>query len=60
MFPLDPRTIERLAKVIVDIDGPYERKGWQLETLLGHAGWDDAPSYDGSARVPWLIEEMNE
>ena len=58
MFPLDPRTIERLAKVIVDLDGPYERKGWQLEELLNNAGWADPPEYDGSARVPWLIDQM--
>lgn len=58
MFPLDPRTVERLAKVIVDADGPYERKGWQLEQLLRHAGWADPPEYDDSPRVPWLIEQM--
>jgi len=60
MFPLDRRTVERLAKVIVDIDGPYERKGWQLEELLNNAGWTDPPEYDGSARVPWLIDQMME
>lgn len=60
MFPLDPRTVERLAAVIVDIEGPYERKGWQLERLLQHVGWQDVPPYDGSPRIPWLVEQMTE
>jgi hypothetical protein len=60
MFPLDPRTIERLAEVIVDIEGPYERKGWQLERLLEHAGWQNVPPYDGSPRIPWLSEQMTD
>jgi hypothetical protein len=58
MFPLDQKTVERLAKVIVDPDGLYERKGWQLEELLNNAGWIDPPEYDGSARIPWLIDQM--
>lgn len=58
MFPLDPKTVQRLARVIVDIDGPYERRGWQLEALLQHAGWQNMPAYDGSARVPWFIEQL--
>lgn len=60
MFPLDPKTVERAARVIVDVDGPYQRKGWELEQLLRHAGWTDPPEYDGSARVPWLVEQMEE
>ncbi|MFB8761224.1 hypothetical protein [Nocardiopsis alba] len=58
MFPLDSRTVERLAKVIVDIDGPYERKGWEVEGLLERAAWPGSPEYDGSPRIQWLIEEM--
>ncbi|MFB8005191.1 hypothetical protein [Nocardia sp. NPDC056000] len=58
MLPLDPKTLDRLAELIVDIGGPYERKGFQLEVLLRHAGWDDPPAYDGSPRVPWLREQL--
>ncbi|TCP53051.1 hypothetical protein EV191_105114 [Tamaricihabitans halophyticus] len=58
MFPLDPRTIERLAAVIVDSGGQYERKGWELERLLRDAGWADPPEYDHSAKVPWLVDQM--
>ncbi|GAA3760013.1 hypothetical protein [Salinactinospora qingdaonensis] len=60
MFPLDTKTTERLAKVIVDIEGPYERKGWQIAELLRSASWPDAPEYDGSPRVPWLAELLEE
>lgn len=60
MFPLDDRTAERLAEVIADIGGPYERKGYQLEQLLQRSGWDDSPEYDGSPRVPWLAEQLIE
>jgi hypothetical protein len=60
MFPLDPRTIERLADLIVDIGGPYERHGWELERLLEHSGWPVPATYDGSSRVPWLVDQLVE
>lgn len=60
MQSLDPMTIERLAKLIVDRDGPFERAGWELERLLRRAGWADPPAYDGSYRVGWLLETINE
>lgn len=60
MFPLDARTAERLAEVIVDVGGPYERKGYQLARLLASAGWADPPEYDGSPRIPWLAEQLEE
>lgn len=60
MFPLDSRTVGRLAEVIVDMGGAYERKGYQLEELLRHAGWADPPEYDGSPRVPWLRDQLTE
>jgi hypothetical protein len=60
MFPLDPKTVERLAELIVDINGPYERRGWQLEQLLLNSGWPEDASYDGSPRVPWLVERLTE
>lgn len=58
MFPLDDRTVERLARTIVDIGGPYERASWQLTQLLKGAGWAEVPEYDGSPRVPWLAEQL--
>ncbi|MEV4645513.1 hypothetical protein [Saccharopolyspora sp. NPDC049357] len=60
MFPLDPRTIERIAAIVVDTGGHYERKGWQLEQLFSAAGWVDPPEYDGSPRVPWVVEQLTE
>jgi len=60
MFPLDPRTVERLAEVVVDIGGPYELKSYQLVELLNHAGWTSPPEYDGSPRIPWLREQLTE
>lgn len=56
---LDVLTIERLAKLIVDMDGPYERRGHQLEDLLRRAAWDDPPLYDATPRVPWLVEQLS-
>jgi len=56
----DEMTIDRLAKIICDIGGPYERKGYQLERLLRRAKWPDPPQYDGSARVSWLRDILTE
>ncbi|MEU7913959.1 hypothetical protein [Microbispora bryophytorum] len=58
MLELDPKTIDRVAQIICDIDGPFERRGWQLEALLRNAGWDDPPTYDGTARIVWLTGAM--
>ncbi|MGW4482785.1 hypothetical protein ACWEOE_03000 [Amycolatopsis sp. NPDC004368] len=60
MFPLDAKTVERLAEVVVDMGGPYERKGYQLTELLAGAGWADPPEYDGAPRIPWLAEQLEE
>lgn len=60
MHPLDPRTFERLAKIACDIEGPYERRGYELEVLLRQAGWADPPVYDGSPRIPWLTDALLE
>jgi hypothetical protein len=60
MFPLDERTVDRVAKFVCDIDGPYERSGKDLEGLLRTAGWADPPEYDGSSRVAWLNEALKE
>lgn len=58
MSQLDPRTLERLAEFAVDMDGPYNRSGWELERLLEHSGWDPVPPYDGTHRVTWLLREL--
>jgi hypothetical protein len=60
MHALDPRTVEQIAKIIVDQGGDQERPGWQLERLLRHAGWADPPEYDGSPRVGWLCDALLE
>ncbi|WP_261556073.1 hypothetical protein [Frankia tisae] len=49
-----------MAKLVCDIGGPFERAGWKIERLLRHAGWTEPPEYDGSPRVRWLIEEIQE
>ncbi|MBB5069886.1 hypothetical protein BJ969_002974 [Saccharopolyspora gloriosae] len=59
-MPLDDRTAERIATVIVDMGGPYERKSYELEPLLARAGWVPAPEYDGTPRVRWLAEQLIE
>ncbi|MEU5046966.1 hypothetical protein [Streptomyces griseorubiginosus] len=56
MKPLDPLTLERVARLIVDIDGPFERRGYQLAQLLQRAGWPQPAEYDGSPRIPWLTD----
>jgi hypothetical protein len=58
MYAIDPKTSERLARIIVDPDGPYMRTGRELEALLARAGWQDPPDYDGTAKIPWLVEQM--
>ncbi len=53
---LDTVTRERLARLIVDQDGPYERTGREIAALFRHASWPDPVDYDGSYRVPWVDE----
>jgi hypothetical protein len=60
MPALDERTVECLAELICDLDGPYERKGYELEALLRRAGWMDPPEYDASARAAWLRDVLYE
>ncbi|MFB6392264.1 hypothetical protein [Polymorphospora lycopeni] len=56
---LDLLTLERVARLICDIDGPYERTGAQIERFLHRVRWPGAPQYDGSPRVSWLTEVLN-
>lgn len=53
---LDLRTVDRLAELICDIGGAYERRARDLVRFLGAAGWD--VEYEGGARVPWLVETI--
>lgn len=55
---LDPRTIERVAELICDLGGPYQRSTRQLRSFLAAAGWH--VEYDGSGRVPWLVETITQ
>lgn len=59
MFSLDPLTITRVAQLVCDIDGPYERSGAETERFLQRVRWPDLPGYDGSPRVPWLIDVLS-
>ncbi|WPB94394.1 hypothetical protein [Streptomyces malaysiensis] len=56
MKPLDPLTLERVARLIVDIDGPFERRGYEIAQLLQRAAWPNPAEYDGSPRIPWLTD----
>jgi hypothetical protein len=60
MQPLDDRTAEKIANLVVDRNGPYERRSYELGPLLARAGWSPAPEYDGSPRVRWLAEQLIE
>jgi hypothetical protein len=57
---LDLLTLERVARLVVDIDGPFERRGYQLTQLLERAGWPGREEYDGSPRVAWLANILAE
>lgn len=60
MQPLDDRTAEKIADIVIDMDGPYERRSYELGPLLSRAGWSPVPEYDGSPRVQWLSEQLIE
>ena len=56
MNPLDPNTLEQLAALICDTDGPRHRQYWQLEKFFSNAGWFGVPPYDESGRERWTRE----
>ena len=58
MNSLDVRTIKRLATLVCDLDGPFERRGYELQSLLEIAGWPDSVEYDGSPRQLWMQDVM--
>ncbi|MDQ3152512.1 MAG: hypothetical protein M3R63_12585, partial [Actinomycetota bacterium] len=60
MHRLDNRTLQRVATLLCDVDGPFERHGWQLEEFLRGAGWNDPPPYDGSGRVRWMNDVLSD
>lgn len=55
---LDPRTVDRLAELICDRDGPHERSVRQLSQFLSNAGW--TVDYAGGGREPWLAETIRQ
>jgi hypothetical protein len=55
---LDVLTLERVARLICDIGGPYEKTGMEIENFLRRARWPEPAPYDGSSRIPWLIETL--
>ncbi|GLY24453.1 hypothetical protein [Micromonospora sp. NBRC 101691] len=59
MVNLDLLTLERVARLICDMDGPYERTGTQIERFLHRVRWPGEPQYDGSPRVPWLSDQLS-
>ncbi|MGK5673340.1 hypothetical protein ACSNOB_10940 [Micromonospora sp. URMC 106] len=59
MVALDLLTLERVARLICDVDGPYERTGTQVERFLHRVRWPGDPQYDGSPRIPWLTEVLS-
>jgi hypothetical protein len=60
MTALDSLTIERVARLICDVGGPYERSGSEIERFLHRVRWPGEPQYDGSPRVPWLTDVLSE
>jgi hypothetical protein len=54
--PLDPNTLEQIAALVCDTDGPHHRQYWQLERFFDHVGWSDVPPYDNCGRDRWTRE----
>ena len=52
MNALDPNTLESIAEIICDSDGPHHRQYWQLEKFFANAGWT-LPPYDERGRLRW-------
>jgi hypothetical protein len=53
---LDERTVDRLARLVCDVGGAYERRPRDLVRFVKAAGWDVI--YEGGARIPWLTETI--
>jgi len=63
MNRLDPNTLDKLAEIICDTDGPHHRQYWQLEKFFINAGWSGVPAYDQTGRTGWtrdLLEDRRE
>jgi hypothetical protein len=56
MNRLDPNTLDKLAEIICDTDGPHHRQYWQLEKFFTNAGWSGVPAYDETGRARWTRE----
>ena len=55
---IDENTLERIADLVCDTDGPNHRQAWELPRFLRHAGWNDVPEYDESGRRRWLLVQL--
>jgi hypothetical protein len=53
---LDENTLDRIAELICDTNGPHHRQAWELPRFFGHAGWRDVPEYDDSGRKRWVLD----
>src|SRR5689334_14791744 len=57
MNALDPNTLESIAEIICDSDGPHHRQYWELEKFFANAGWA-LPPYDERGRLRWTREML--
>jgi hypothetical protein len=58
--PLDENTLDRIADLICDSDGPNHRQAWQLPIFFRQAGWADVPEYTEIGRKHWVLELLHE
>jgi hypothetical protein len=52
---LDGNTLDRIADLVCDTDGPHHRQGWELPRFFRNAGWRDVPEYDEIGRKRWVL-----
>lgn len=60
MDELDESTLDSIAEVICDTDGPHHRQGWELPLFFRQAGWQGIPAYDDSPRKGWTLDRLHE
>jgi hypothetical protein len=56
---LDDNTLDRIAELICDTNGPYHRQGWQLPLFFRHTGWRDVPDYADIGRKRWVVDLLH-
>jgi len=55
---IDENTLERVADLVCDTDGPNHRQAWELPRFLRKAGWAGVPEYDESGRRRWVLAQL--